>query len=854
MGNDYGSGFNQEQTAALSQTQPGVLTGGLTNPNGTQVQAITTNNPAPDQGVKIGSLDSSGSDAYIAGLAQQRDALLQNKGASETGVNAQTGQKDVVINPIQQANPSHYFDIGKAAQSAAQPQYDKINDQYNEQNAKLAAAKKEADATASAMEFKMGVSGTEYGAQALAKVNQDFAWQQQDLDRQKSAAMDAAWNAALSGQIGASQKMASDAVAADTAKQDLLNKQLTAQKDVQTIKDMQIKDFAGFSDGLLASGKSITDMSPAAISAIFPNLTRPEQLAYFNTAKQEYDAKQATTEEDKQTKSIAAAKSLSEFMGTQVLGVPVKVGNHEYIALSKSNPSGVEVSGKTGDALYYEYDTKTGKASSTPMGSVGYEKDTGWATQDFGTKGFWRVNANTGEMLPMAPGPGQKTNNAVFPEKTKGPALPGHEANAGQCGAACNYWYGKPLLPDSYDGKKAALAPNGIDVNDVQTGDTFLMRVGTTGHVGLVGDVHTDPNGKKVVTVTESNMVPPGQGLLSNSRTMSVDDPRITLWARVPTPNMPPSGPDSAVTQAANGNSNLTPEGAFITGVKKDVTGTTGTGDKVLSPTELKDYKDLYPDAGILPTDTLAQAQAKGAKEEKNPSSSTEATTTLAGVKVPSRIAGDVEDVLSGRNTLQSIKQNQGRSAKAAAQMKELRDSIRSIDPNFDFISSDAGGKFVSSEYFQKSKAAINSVMPNVDKIIDLSNQVPRIGIAGVDSLLQKGAVQIGNKKVANFREAQKLIGDEIGLALGGGGMSDMKLQLGFDVTDPSMSPEVFASNMGLVKEFIQNRSKGLDQQRYASSVSTTDPMKDPANADKVAAARKANYSDDEIRAYLNKK
>jgi hypothetical protein len=191
----------------------------------------------------------------------------------------------------------------------------------------------------------------------------------------------------------------------------------------------------------------------------------------------------------------------------------------------------------------------------------------------------------------------------------------------------------------------------------------------------------------------------------------------------------------------------------------------------------------------------------------------------VAGIKVDSAIAGDVQDVLEGRNTLYNIRQTMGRTNAAAAYMQKMRDAIRSIDPSFDFVASDAGGKFVSSTFYQKAISAITSVEPNIDKAIDLSNQVDRIGVAAVDSLLQKANIQIGNTKVANFHEAQKLIADEIGLALGQGTVSDMKLQLGFDITDPSLSAEVFASNLGIVKEFIANRKKALTDQRYSSSV-----------------------------------
>ncbi len=195
----------------------------------------------------------------------------------------------------------------------------------------------------------------------------------------------------------------------------------------------------------------------------------------------------------------------------------------------------------------------------------------------------------------------------------------------------------------------------------------------------------------------------------------------------------------------------------------------------------------------------------------------------LTGADRAASLEGDVQDVLTGRNTIGNIRLQMGRTKDASSYLTDMRTQIRKIDPKFDFVASDAGSKFVSSTYYQKAVSSINSVMPNIDKVVALSNDVNRLGVAAVDNQLQKVRVQLGDKKVANFREAQKLISDEIGLALGAGTVSDMKLQLGFDVTDPSVSPGVFASNMSIVKDFITNRKAGLEEQRYKSSTVTTD-------------------------------
>jgi len=240
----------------------------------------------------------------------------------------------------------------------------------------------------------------------------------------------------------------------------------------------------------------------------------------------------------------------------------------------------------------------------------------------------------------------------------------------------------------------------------------------------------------------------------------------------------------------------------------------------------LGDYLQYKKDAiasGHNPVDFETYKQAEETRKNKA-AQELKATPSGAAAPLPTggsstgSIQGDMKDILEGRNTMYNIRQTMGRTNQAAAYMQSLRDEIRKIDPNFDFVASDAGGKSVSTAYVQRATAAINSVLPNIDKVVDLSNQVLRIGVKGVDNLLQKGAIQIGDQKVSNFREAQRLIADEIGVALGAGTVSDMKLQLGFDVTDPSVTPEVFASNMGIVKDFVNNRLKGLQELRYRST------------------------------------
>jgi hypothetical protein len=196
----------------------------------------------------------------------------------------------------------------------------------------------------------------------------------------------------------------------------------------------------------------------------------------------------------------------------------------------------------------------------------------------------------------------------------------------------------------------------------------------------------------------------------------------------------------------------------------------------------------------------------------------TNVNTATAMDMSPEAMRGDVEDILAGRNSTYALRQTMGRTNAAASYMQKLRAAIKAEDPKFDFNLSDAGSKAVSSNYYQRSISAVNSVLPNIDKVAELSKDVDRLGVKGIDAILQKTAMQFGDTKVTSLHQARKMLADEIGLALGQGTVSDMKLQLGFDVTDPAVSDENFVKNMALVKEFVNNRKAGLEQLRYHSS------------------------------------
>ena len=109
------------------------------------------------------------------------------------------------------------------------------------------------------------------------------------------------------------------------------------------------------------------------------------------------------------------------------------------------------------------------------------------------------------------------------------------------------------------------------------------------------------------------------------------------------------------------------------------------------------------------------------------------------------------------------------------------------LNDQFNPAQFEMGFKFACDPKVQTALAAVDNVLPNLQRAVNLSDQITRYDEPAVNDVLAKIRFQMGNQKVSNFRQLQKILGDEIGIALGAGGMTDMKLQLGLDIVDPDL-------------------------------------------------------------------
>lgn len=589
---DQASQQDLQQIAAQSVSQPNKLivggqvgntpTNGAIAPTPVVNQAITEKNPPSVPLITPGSNPSvlSASDAN----------------AHQSNTQSQLSSQQDDLNRRQAALNSS--DVGAEAQRAFAAAKAKIDQQEQPIKENMATTERSADLSQNAQNVKTGVAGTDYGAAIQNDLTQQHIQQQTQFNNQYQDLLSKAWNSSLSGAVGALASAQKEMKDISVTQQKAQTDNIAAQKSAIELQKLSTGEADTTVKRMIDTGYKPTATDFNNLDKMY-NLNPGTSQTLHAAANASSVALQTADPATKQTMSFDAATKINEYLSKVPLGQRVTIGNNEYIGTSKADvKTGVEIDKTTGQGLAYEYNPVTHQTTVTPMGTVGFENDGNWAIEKDDSGALWRANADTGKMLPMTPGPAQKTNNAVFPEGKVGPALPGHEANAGQCGAACNAWYGRALLPDSFDGKKQVLSKYEVtDKSALQTHDTFLMQVGTTGHVGVIGDMFLDPKtGKEMFTATESNYVPPNQGLLSNSRVMAVDDPRIKMFSRVPTPNLPHSGSDSVVSNMASGASNPL----------------VGNGQNQMSPEDYQSFKRANP--GLEPNqEDLKYYQEAGA-------------------------------------------------------------------------------------------------------------------------------------------------------------------------------------------------------------------------------------------------
>lgn len=164
-------------------------------------------------------------------------------------------------------------------------------------------------------------------------------------------------------------------------------------------------------------------------------------------------------------------------------------------------------------------------------------------------------------------------------------------------------------------------------------------------------------------------------------------------------------------------------------------------------------------------------------------------------------------DLAEGRLTFQQLRTLYSYSRDVNKKLA-IYDKASEINPNFSPAAFEMGYKFASNPKIQQQVASINNVLSGVGDLLKASDTAQRTGVTALNGWVVRGGIALGGKRYSNFKTAQTAFADELSGALGYGSATDMSREMGFDMTNPNLSPENFRSAIeDIVVPFI-NRKK----------------------------------------------
>lgn len=108
--------------------------------------------------------------------------------------------------------------------------------------------------------------------------------------------------------------------------------------------------------------------------------------------------------------------------------------------------------------------------------------------------------------------------------------------------------------------------------------------------------------------------------------------------------------------------------------------------------------------------------------------------------------------------------------------------------------------------------SAINAIEPNLQKIVQFSDQNGRLNIPLLNKAIQAGQFQEGDQTITDMNELQRIIAEEAGRVFGGTATSDFKIKLGGQTVDLSLGQDNFGNTMKVLSDAMQNKKGSLTQ------------------------------------------
>lgn len=134
------------------------------------------------------------------------------------------------------------------------------------------------------------------------------------------------------------------------------------------------------------------------------------------------------------------------------------------------------------------------------------------------------------------------------------------------------------------------------------------------------------------------------------------------------------------------------------------------------------------------------------------------------------------------------------------------------MNPNFSPALFAQNFKFSENVQTKNKIASLNNVAYGLPDLLEASDAAQRAGFTKVNEFVNQFGFDVGNQSYTNFKEAVTAYADELAGALGyGTNVTDMSREMGFDMTNPNLSPANFRSGMQkYVFPFIERKKQNL--------------------------------------------
>lgn len=399
----------------------------------------------------------------------------------------------------------------------------KIREQIEPQEQRMQERQTEEMATRKAAEYYSGRSGTDYRESALDKIKVEHDRQTKEFNTQARDLLNAAWSAALGGNVDVAEKLNKQA---DEVKKQAEISRKQAQEEIKgalEIEKLATERVDTTTDRMVQQGYQPTEKQLEYLDTKY-GLDKGTSATLYETSRIDFRRSEAKTRNEEFNAAVDGASKLQGLLEKVPIGTSVTIGGVEYTGLSRGAIKTGTETDDNGNVTFWEYDQDSGATRTTSLGNIGKESD-GWNTQFDDNGNAWRFNAKTGQMVPYGATVTQQEWQGIFPEGSTSPFVDAQGNPRVQCGAFVNDCTGAGV-GDTFESKMAKTDPTikPDSENPPRTGDFFVQKLGTwTGHVGIIADEKTDPRtGEKLYLALESNYPQPEK--ITNSRWIKAKD------------------------------------------------------------------------------------------------------------------------------------------------------------------------------------------------------------------------------------------------------------------------------------------------------------------------------------------